>query len=132
MVSVDTYLNENSLLILNFFFIAFVLGWKKKFFNNGVHCAIPIIWEVRSTCFPKWFEITINTTFLKVQQIALFIQICQQFSLSLRLDNVTKIFWLICLIFGIWFDHYLLPKVFIKMGVLIPSSFFCFLRSIFI
>ena len=31
MVSVDTWLNENSLLILNFFFIAFILWWKANF-----------------------------------------------------------------------------------------------------
>ena len=31
MVTVDTRLNENLLLILNFFFIAFMLGWKAKF-----------------------------------------------------------------------------------------------------
>ena len=31
MVSVDTWLNENSLLILNFFFIAFIL-WRKANF----------------------------------------------------------------------------------------------------
>ena len=31
MVSVDTRLNENSLLIFNFFFIAFILCWKANF-----------------------------------------------------------------------------------------------------
>ena len=31
MVSVDTWLNKKSLLILNFFFIAFFLWWKANF-----------------------------------------------------------------------------------------------------
>ena len=31
VVSVDTWLNENSFLILNFFYIAFILRWKAIF-----------------------------------------------------------------------------------------------------
>ena len=31
MVSVDTRLNKNSLLILNFFFLAFIIWWKAHF-----------------------------------------------------------------------------------------------------
>ena len=50
------------------------------------------IWEVWFTCFPKWFGIIINTKFLKVLQLGLFIQICLQDSLSLKLENVTGIF----------------------------------------
>ena len=34
--------------------------------------------EVRFTCFPKWFGIIINNTFLKLPQFGLFIQICQR------------------------------------------------------
>ena len=59
------------------------------------------IWEVRFTCFPKWFRITISTKFLKVLQIGLFIQIFQQVLLSLKLDNVTRIF---LLKWGFWFS----------------------------
>ena len=90
------------------------------------------IWEVRFTCFPKWFGIIISTKFLKVLQFGLFIQICQHVSLSLKLDNVARIFWLIYLAFEMWCNHYLLPKVLIKMGFLIPLYKFYFLRSMFI
>ena len=52
---------------------------------------------VRFTYFPKWLRIIINTKFLKVLRFGVFIQICQQVSLSLKLENVT--FCLICLVF---------------------------------
>ena len=77
--------------------------------------------EVRFKCFSKWFGITINTNFLKVKGFDLFIQICHQVSLSLKPDNVTRIFWAICLVLETWSCHYLFVKVLIKMGFLIPS-----------
>ena len=101
-----------------------VLFWWKfiTFKHNYIFFYITFfIWEVRFTCFPKWFGITINTKFLKVLQFGLFIQIWHQVSLSLKLDNVTGIFWLIWIVFETWFDNYLLPKVLIKMGFLILS-----------
>ena len=123
---IDTWLNESSLLILNFSFIAFVLRWKANLLIKELIVSFLMIflyvtifiWEVRFTCFPKWFEITINTKFLKVLQFGLFFQIGQQVSLSLKLDYVTRIFWHV---FETWSDHYLLPKGLIKMGFLIPS-----------
>ena len=54
--------------------------------------------------------------FLKVLQFGLFIQICQQVLLLLKLDDVTRIFWLICLVFETWSSHHLLAKVLIKMS----------------
>ena len=78
------------------------------------------IWDLRFTCFLKWFGTIINTAFLKVLKFGWFIQICQHVSLSPKLDNVNRVFWIICLVFETWCDHYLLPKVLIKMGFLIP------------
>ena len=168
MVSEDTWLNKNSLLILNFFFIAFILWWKANFlimelivsfpddievsssqwkrfneslfdrecllkiavtsfclitfypFQATLHFLVHYYFYLRSTVYMllKWFGITINTKFLKVLQFGLFIQICRQVLLSLKLGNV--ILWLICLVFEIWSDHYLLSKVLTKMGLLIP------------
>ena len=65
--------------------------------------------------------------FLKVLKFSLFIQICYQVSLSLKLGNANR---LICLVFETWSDHYLLSKILIKMGVLIPSPKLCFHRNI--
>ena len=94
-------------------------------FSNNIKfsCLLLFLFEkyFRFKCFPKWFGITINTKLLKVLPFGLYIQIFQQVLLSLKLDKVTRIFWLICLNFEIWSDHYLLPKVRIKIGFLIPS-----------
>ena len=90
------------------------------------------IWEVQFTCFLKWFGITINTKFLKVLQFGLFIQICHQVLLSLKLYNVSRIFWLIWIAFETWFDHYLLPKDHIKMRFWFSRKISYFLRSIYI
>ena len=78
-------------------------------------CILLFTWEVQFTFFWKWFGITINIKFLKVLQFVLFIQICHQVSLSLKLDNVARIFWLICFVFQTWSSHHLLAKVLIKM-----------------
>ena len=90
------------------------------------HCYIFLyitifIWEVWFTCFPKWFEIIIDIKYLKVLQFGLFIQICQHVSLSLKLDNVTRIFWLIYLVFETWSDHYSLVKFFVFLGACLPE-----------
>ena len=53
---------------------------------------------------------------LLVLQFGLFIQTCHQVSLCLKLDNITRIFWLICLVFETWSSHHLLAKVLIKMA----------------
>ena len=37
-----------------------------------------LLFTIRFTCFPKWFGIIINTTFLKLPQFGLFIQIFQR------------------------------------------------------
>ena len=62
------------------------------------------IWEIRFTCFPKWPRILINTKFLKVQRFDVFIQICQQVSLSLKLENVARTFltYFFCFWDAIW------------------------------
>ena len=41
MVSEDTWLNENSILILNFFFIAFMLRWKTNFLRMALIVSFP-------------------------------------------------------------------------------------------
>ena len=108
--------------LLKIWATSFCFGKKFFLFKQHIFLYITIfIWEVRFTCFPKWFGITINTKFLKVLQFGLFIQIWHQVSLSLKLDNVTGIFWLIWIVFETWFNNYLLPKVLIKMGFLILS-----------
>ena len=65
MVSVDTGLNENSLLILNFYYCFYTLA-KGKFFINGVNCVIS--WWYWSIFGPSkeiwlvcsWFEMFIE------------------------------------------------------------------------
>ena len=97
------------------------------------HCYIFLyitifIWVVWFTCFRIWFEIIIDIKYLKVMQFGLFIQICQHVLLSLKLDNVTKIFWLIlkCEVIIICFKRFLL-----KWGFWFPHKIFCFLRNMF-
>ena len=103
MVSVDTWLKENPLLLLNFFFIAFIPWWKANFLimklivtffdNLGVsssqlnrfkgpvfdqECFMKFaVISFYFTCSPRQFGITINTKLVKVLQFGLFIQICQ-------------------------------------------------------
>ena len=97
---IDTWLNESSLLILNFSFIAFVLRWKANLLIKELIVSFLMIflyvtifiWEVRFTCFPKWLRTLINIKFLKVLRFGVFIQIYQQVSLSLKFENVTMIF----------------------------------------
>ena len=60
MVSVDTYLNENSLLILNFFFIAFVLGWKEKFSIMELTVSFPDDIEVSSSQLKRFNESVVD------------------------------------------------------------------------
>ena len=145
MVSVDTWLIENSLLIFNFCYCFYTLV-KGIFFNEGVNCTIPWwhwsifrstteIWRVCSwseTFIENWGDIIFSCILLFLferyglmlheivwsyyQQFGLFTQICNQVSLSLKLDNVTRIFWIV---FETWFDHYLLLKVLIEMEFLI-------------
>ena len=110
------------------FFLDNTLSFSSNIIFSYIFITI-CIWEVRFTCFPKWFGIKINTKFLKLLQFGLFSQICQQVLLSLKLDNVTRIFWLICLNFETWSDHYLLPKVLIKMAFLFPRKFFVFIGA---
>ena len=169
MVSIDTWLNENLLLILNFCFTVFILQWKANFFIIKLIVSFPDDIEVFSDqlkrfnesvidpkCLLYWklqrhpfvlitiypFQATlyflvyyyfylrsavymliiiINTAFLKLLQFGLFIQICQQVSFSLKHDNATRIFLLICLVSQTWSDHYLLPQVLIKIGFLVHS-----------
>ena len=90
---------------------------------QAIYFLVYYYFYLRSTIYMllKWFGITVNTKFLEVLEFDLFIQICLQVSLSLKLDNVTRIFWSICLAFETWSGHYLLAKVLIKMKFLIPS-----------
>ena len=67
-------------------------------------------------------ELQSKLSFWKYCNLAgLFIQIYHQASLLLKLDNVTRVFWLIWLVFETWSGLFLLAKVLIKMGLLIPS-----------
>ena len=179
MVSEDTWLNKNSLLILNFFFIAFILWWKANFlimelivsfpddievsssqlkrFNESVidpECLLKIaatsfclitfypfqatlyvlvyyyfIWELRFTCFPKWFRITINTKFLKLLQFGYLFRFCNRFfchlnltmspgfsdpfALFLRYDLIIICFRRFSSKWGFWFSR----KFFVFLGV---------------
>ena len=95
--------------------MSFCLDKSLSFSSNNIFLYITIfIWEVWFACFSKWFWITINIKFLKVLQFGLFIQICHQVSSSLKLDNATRIFWLISLVFETS-GYHLLAKVLIKM-----------------
>ena len=59
MVSVDTWLNENSLLILNFFFILSYFG-ERQMFNNGVNYVFPDDIEVPSGQVKRFNESVID------------------------------------------------------------------------
>ena len=147
MVSVDTWLIENLLLILNFYYCFYTLV-KGNLFNEGVQWAIPWwhwsifgstkeIWRVCSwseTFIENWGDIIFSCILLFLfercglmlheivwsyyQQFGLFTQIYNQVWLSLKIENVTRIFWIVL---EMWFDHYLLLKVFIKIEILILS-----------
>ena len=85
-----------------------------------------LIWEVQFTCFPKWLRIIVNTKFLRVPQFGVFIQICQQVSLSLKLENVTMIFFAFFLrryLIIIWFWRLLL-----KWSFWFPLKIFVYLE----
>ena len=58
MVSVDTWLNENSLVIFNFFFIAFMLCWKQNLLRMELIASFPDDVLVSSDQF--WSEMFIK------------------------------------------------------------------------
>ena len=60
--------------------------------------------------FQNGFELQSALSFSKYHNLAYLFRFEQQVLLSLKLDNVTRTFWLICLVFETWSDHYLLTK----------------------
>ena len=60
MVSVDTRLNKNSLLILNFFFIAFILWWKANFLIMELILSFPDDIEVSSDQLERFEESVVD------------------------------------------------------------------------
>ena len=60
MVSVDARLNENSLLILNFFCIAFILGWKANFLLMKLVVSFPDDIKVPSSQLKRFNEPVID------------------------------------------------------------------------
>ena len=87
------------------------------------------IWELRFTCFPKWFRITINTKFLKLLQFGYLFRFCNRFfchlnltmspgfsdpfALFLRYDLIIICFRRFSSKWGFWFSR----KFFVFLGV---------------
>ena len=68
VVSVDTWLNENSLLLLNFFFIAFILWRKANFLIMELIVSFSDDIEVSSGQLKRFNEsVTDPKSFLKVE-----------------------------------------------------------------
>ena len=88
----------------------YFLAYFYFYFRNTVNMLSKMVWNYNKNLVSQ------------VLQFGLFVQICHQVSLSLKLDNAIWIcFLLISLVFETWSDHYLLPNVLIKIGFLIPS-----------
>ena len=64
MVSEDTWLNKNSILILNFSFIAFILQWKANFLIMESIMSFPDYIEVSLSQLKKFNEPVIDPEFL--------------------------------------------------------------------
>ena len=72
MVSVETRLNENWLLILNFFFIAFMLGWQANFLIMDLIVSFLVDIEVSSGQLKRFNESVIDPKrLLKVEATSL-------------------------------------------------------------
>ena len=175
---------ENPLLILNFFFNAFILWQKANFlimrfitpwwhwsiFGPTKHIWRSCIWskmfienwgdtylfwlkfilfeskiifscislffflEVPFTCLAKWFGIklqyfeklsvdgnTLTLSFSKYFHLAYLFRFATRFRCHLNLTMSLGFFWLISIVFEAWSDHFLLPKVLIKIGFFILS-----------
>ena len=113
MVSVDTRLNGNSFLILIFFLYCFY-AWVKSIFrpllkieatsfclDNNLSfssyiifsCILLFLFEKYSShAFQNGLELQPTLSFSKYCNLAFFIQIYHEVSLSLKLDNINKIF----------------------------------------
>ena len=87
------------------------------------------IWEVRFTCFLKWFGTTMNTKFLKVLQLGLFIQICHQVLLPLNLTVSIGFFGLIALFLRRDLIIICFGRFLSKLGLGLPRKIFVFLRA---
>ena len=61
MVSVDTWLNKNSLLTLNFFLIAFILQLKTNFLRMELIVSFPDAIEVSSSQLKKFNDSVIDS-----------------------------------------------------------------------
>ena len=61
MVSIDTWLNENLLLILNFCFTVFILWWKTNFFIIELIVSFPDDTEVFSDQLKRFNESVIDS-----------------------------------------------------------------------
>ena len=87
-------------------------------FSCNIIFSCMLLFYLRSTVY-IFFKMIWNYKQHQVSQntaIWLILQICHQVLLSLKLDNVARIFGLICLVFETWSSHHLLAKVLIKMG----------------
>ena len=75
MVSVDTWLHENLLLILNFFFIAFMLPWKATFLIMELIAWFPDDIEVSSHQLKRFNESLIDPKYLLKVEATSFVLI---------------------------------------------------------
>ena len=104
MVSEDTWLNKNSILILNFFFIAFILQWKSIFLIMGLLMSFPDDIEVSLSQLKRFNEPVIDPEFL--------------LNIAATSDHLTSDLIIIC------FRRFLL-----RCGFWSPHNFFVFLRE---
>ena len=75
MVSVDRCLNKNSLLILNFFFIAFILWWKTHFLIMVLFLSFPDDIEVSSDQLKRFDESVVDPKCLLKIEVIFFVLI---------------------------------------------------------
>ena len=87
------------------------------FMQHNIFLYITILFEKYGLhFFQNDLELQPTLSFSKNLQFGLFTQIWHQISLSLKLDNVTRSFWLICFVFETWSSHHLLAKDLIRIG----------------
>ena len=100
-----------------------------SFSSNIFSCILLFLFEKYGLhAFQNGFELQSTLSFSKYWE-HLFIQICHQVSWSLKLDDVTRIFWSICLVFETWSGHYCLRRLLLKWDFRFPRKIFVFLGA---
>ena len=121
-ISAQNFIEKRFKIIWPLFIYYSLINLYSRVYNHFLSKgSMPLYIGLTFADFRVGINAIINATFLKLLLFGLFIQICQQVSLSLKHDNVTRTFLLICLVSETWSDHYLLPKVLIKIRFLVPS-----------